>query len=220
MLETLALALCLEDVFGRDRFAVDPRLVGEVVGAVCEDLQWQELPSELIPTLALQRRLVGWLEGSGRAVRKRPRVQRESGCILLYQASRDGFEPAEFHRCCDNMGATVTVAKSGENVFGGYTSMSWGENMSRTDPYAWKFSLVGPNGAAIKFPVKGAGWLAIASVENYGPVFGGFQLCPKREHKKSCDFQTNIYHNMSRGGSPLTGHARFEVDDYEVFGLC
>ena len=44
---------------------------------------------------------------------------------LLYRASRDGFAAAAFHSKCDNKGPTVTVVKSGNNIFGGFTEVSW-----------------------------------------------------------------------------------------------
>ena len=46
-------------------------------------------------------------------------------CSLLYRASTDGKTPADFHRCCDNKGPTLMLIKSGEYIFGGYTSKSW-----------------------------------------------------------------------------------------------
>ena len=46
-------------------------------------------------------------------------------CSLLYRASTDGSTPADFHRCCDNKGPTLVLIKSGEYIFGGYTSKSW-----------------------------------------------------------------------------------------------
>ena len=44
---------------------------------------------------------------------------------LLYRASRDGWAAANFHSCCDNKGLTVTVVKSGNYIFGGYTEQHW-----------------------------------------------------------------------------------------------
>ncbi|CDW77767.1 UNKNOWN [Stylonychia lemnae] len=62
---------------------------------------------------------------------------------LLYKATRDGFQPADFHRLCDNQGPTVSFIQSehGE-VFGGYTSVSWtSENKYSKDSEAFVFSL-------------------------------------------------------------------------------
>ena len=44
---------------------------------------------------------------------------------LLFRASRDGFAAAAFHSKCDNKGPTVTIVKSGNNIFGGFTEESW-----------------------------------------------------------------------------------------------
>ena len=45
--------------------------------------------------------------------------------LLLYRASRDGWASSTFHAYCDNKGPTVTVIKSGNNIFGGCTEQSW-----------------------------------------------------------------------------------------------
>ena len=45
---------------------------------------------------------------------------------LLFRGSRDGFAAAIFHSKCDNQGPTVTIVKSGNNIFGGFTELSWG----------------------------------------------------------------------------------------------
>ena len=46
-------------------------------------------------------------------------------CSLLFRASTDGHTHADFHRCCDNKGPTLLLIKSGEYIFGGFTSKSW-----------------------------------------------------------------------------------------------
>ena len=51
-----------------------------------------------------------------------------SGCEnwrLLFRASRDGFKATIFHSKCDNKGPTVTIVKSGDNIFGGFAEESW-----------------------------------------------------------------------------------------------
>ena len=44
---------------------------------------------------------------------------------LLFRASRDGFESETFHSKCDDLGPTITIVKSGNNIFGGFTDVSW-----------------------------------------------------------------------------------------------
>ena len=48
-----------------------------------------------------------------------------SSFVLIYRASRDGWASSRFHALCDNKEPTVTVVKSGDNIFGGYTEQSW-----------------------------------------------------------------------------------------------
>ncbi len=45
--------------------------------------------------------------------------------VVLYRASRDGWAASNFHSCCDSKGATVTVVKNGNYIFGGYTEQLW-----------------------------------------------------------------------------------------------
>jgi len=44
---------------------------------------------------------------------------------LIYKGSRDGFKAFDFHQNCDNRGATYTIVKSGNSIFGGYNPHSW-----------------------------------------------------------------------------------------------
>ena len=52
--------------------------------------------------------------------------------VLLYRASRDGWEASKFHVICDKQGPTVTVVKSRNYIFGGYTEQSWDGKFLRT----------------------------------------------------------------------------------------
>ena len=53
---------------------------------------------------------------------------------LLFRASRDGFAAATFHSKCDNKGPTVTIVKSGSNIFGGFTELSWNGKFMNKKP--------------------------------------------------------------------------------------
>ena len=44
---------------------------------------------------------------------------------LIYRGTRDGMTPNKFHENCDNQGPTITLIKTDENIFAGYTSISW-----------------------------------------------------------------------------------------------
>ena len=71
------------------------------------------------------RALMNWLEET-RAIEGITKANDK----LLYRASRDGWTASNFHSCCDNKGPTVTVIKSGDYIFGGYTEHEWkGKNL-------------------------------------------------------------------------------------------
>ena len=61
--------------------------------------------------------------------------------VLLYKATRDGFESKEFHDRCDNAINTVIVIRNNLNyIFGGFTVAKWGSNLGYiTD---WLFCLI------------------------------------------------------------------------------
>ena len=61
----------------------------------------------------------------------------EGEWLLLYRATRDGSTSGStcafaFHQLCDNIGPTVTVVKSGANVFGGFTERAWASKIANT----------------------------------------------------------------------------------------
>ena len=64
--------------------------------------------------------------GSARRVLEEQLIKPRTSFVLIYCASRDGWEASRFHANCDNKGPTVTVVKSrNNNIFGGYTEQSW-----------------------------------------------------------------------------------------------
>ena len=82
------------------------------------------LEKSVILTAAKDRRvLIGWIPLE---------YTLEGEWLLLYRASRDGFNASAFHERCDNIGPTVTVVKSGSNVFGGFTERAWASKIANT----------------------------------------------------------------------------------------
>ena len=96
--------------------------------------------------------------------------------VLLYRASRDGWDASDFHGMCNGKGATVTVVKSsGGYIFGGYTGVAWGESKSwKTSIASFLFSLKDHAGiGAVKMPIMSneTGY-AVCHHSSYGPCFG------------------------------------------------
>ena len=43
----------------------------------------------------------------------------------MYRGTRDGFKSESFRKLCGKRGSTLTIAKSGTNIFGGFTDIPW-----------------------------------------------------------------------------------------------
>ena len=66
---------------------------------------------------AQRHTLIDWLKGS--------LTSASHNYVLIHRASRDGWAASSFHQRCDLKGPTVTVARSGNHSFGGYTQAQW-----------------------------------------------------------------------------------------------
>ena len=45
--------------------------------------------------------------------------------VQLYGSNTHGWSTSSFHQNCDNKGPTFIIARSGNNIFGGYAEVSW-----------------------------------------------------------------------------------------------
>jgi hypothetical protein len=146
---------------------------------------------------------------------------------LLYRASRDGFKAADFHRLCDNKGATVTVIRSNEGyVFGGYADQSWNSSSHVASTSAFLFSLVRPSSSvAVKLPLNGKKTqYAMCCRSSYGPSFGGGCDIYVAD---SANTNSNSYTNLGTsyalpsgiedGETFFTGANYFQVSEVEVY---
>ena len=94
---------------------------------------------------------------------------------LLYRASRDGFDPKDFHSKCDNYPNTITIIQSMPGyIFGGYTQVCWTStpyDKCCYDEKAFLFSLLNKfNKPFISKVVNPSD--AIICNRKYGPRFG------------------------------------------------
>jgi hypothetical protein len=101
-------------------------------------------------------------------------MTKSSDGILLYRATRDGFNGKAFHSKCDGKGKTITIIKNNlDYVFGGYASSAWNSlGYYINDPNAFLFSLR-RDGVSFndKFTVKSTEH-ALCGNSSYGPIFG------------------------------------------------
>jgi tetratricopeptide (TPR) repeat protein len=90
---------------------------------------------------------------------------------LLYRMSRDGENATDFHRNCDNKGATLTLAETTKGYqIGGYTTLDWesdNNGKNKTDDLTFLFSL-----NQMKKYTKKNNSRSIYVYKNDGPGFG------------------------------------------------
>jgi len=127
----------------------------------------------------------------------------------------------DFHRQCDNKGATVTVIEDiGGYVFGGFTEKSWTsleDNFKRADK-AFLFSLHNHGGSgAVKMMVEGSEKkYAMLDHPEFGPSFGG--ICVRDQ----ANTKNNSFSNMHKwplgvDSKFFTGSKHFLAAEVEVF---
>ncbi|KAL9954735.1 hypothetical protein ACROYT_G042308 [Oculina patagonica] len=145
---------------------------------------------------------------------------------LLFRASRDGFAVKTFHTKCDSKGPTVTIVKSGNNIFGGFTEESWacqgGWTRCRD---AFLFSMANQHGLGpAKMPLKSQQQQnAICCGRLNGPTFGfGHDLHISDNANTNTTSYSNLGHSYEcpsgQQDTFFTGNRYFTVTDYEVFG--
>jgi hypothetical protein len=155
---------------------------------------------------------------------------------LLYRATEDGFAAADFHRKCDNKGATLIIIKSRDhpNVFGGFAAVNW-DSLSvilKIDPNAFIFSLINsenrPLIANCSYEAR-----AILCSAIYGPVFGGESgnreiLIYSNAHTQPASFTNfpvsfkadGLEKGTTRAKNFLAGSHQFFVSEIEVFQIA
>jgi hypothetical protein len=93
---------------------------------------------------------------------------------LCYRKTRDGGTSTAFHTACDYRGPTVTIIRTANRLFGGYTRLSWNQAAAYQyyDTSAFIFSLTSNKRyhqmgyPSSNFPAT------IYSNASYGPTFG------------------------------------------------
>jgi len=142
---------------------------------------------------------------------------------LIYRATQDGFEAANFHAKCDNKTNTLTVIKStNDNVFGGYSEQTWNHiGYYKADPNSFIFSLINKLNKPLK--IKWSQNHGIYCNSSYGPIFGGHDFYIADKSNTNTDSYSNLgihpdYVNGSNEArSFLAGSYNFQVSEIEVY---
>lgn len=146
---------------------------------------------------------------------------------LLYRATRDGFEAADFHSMCDGFENTLTVIRTTNDfIFGGFTEKAWQSTGGFvTDPNAFIFSLVNNEGRPLKVMCSKSGKNAINCSSEGGPLFGYDIVIESGSNVKqssySC-FGSSYTHpdypvGFDKAKNILAGSVSFQTTEIEVF---
>jgi len=141
---------------------------------------------------------------------------------LLYRGSRDGFYAKDFHKNCDDKGATLVVCKSAyhNKVFGGYASKSWSQVEDYIqDKQAFLFSVSNSTKHSIT-----NGDCALFGSSEAGPVFGaGYDLfiCSNsnlvEDSTSALGMTYQANDNLGNLTEYLAGGSSFMLQEIEVF---
>ncbi|XP_044181235.1 uncharacterized protein LOC114975468 [Acropora millepora] len=110
----------------------------------------------------------------------RPVAQSNGQWILCWRASLHGWAAKTFHSLCDKKGPTVTIVKdTNNNIFGGYTSISWQSlNQDVNDSKAFLFSLKNPTNNSSKLLQRHSSGsrYSVRHYTGWCPLFGNGDL--------------------------------------------
>ena len=136
---------------------------------------------------------------------------------LIYKGTRDGDDVKDFHKLCDEISPTLTLAQTKNgNRFGGYTSVALTKNSSDNgiyDPNAFVFSI----DKKYKYNTNNPSY-AVRSNASRGPCFG--DSCPFYIGNKFLTKNTSYSNPSNDYNCPpyvLTGAEYFTLDELEVY---
>jgi hypothetical protein len=136
---------------------------------------------------------------------------------LLYRSSSHGNMAYDFHRKCDNKGATISFIKTRENlIFGGFTSLNWDTsfNYGKHDPYAFIFSL----NLKEKYKISDADHVILCDPHLLCTYGQGYDICV-RDRFTSCyvNFPTSYGVEENPKNCINGGKCYFSVVELEVY---
>ena len=139
---------------------------------------------------------------------------------LVYDASRDGWNPESFHRAVDGKGAAIVLAttNAGEKI-GGYNPKGWAST-GGARPSVASFLYYSTNDSFQKLRKVGGGGLACAQDEpSFGVSFGPDGLVIGLQPGRENEAQSKLGPYFERGPDDLSSlcRGRSKLDDLKIF---
>ena len=143
-------------------------------------------------------------------------IEKKFTSELLFSTSKNGYQPSEFHRLCDNKGPTIIFIETKKGcIFGGYTELNWDTSgQYKTDESTFLFSI---NNKA-KYTRRNK-MCSVYCRKDLAPSFGGdgnpdfycMDTCKRGNLCSSNTFATPKELN--------NGDSSFEVKEMEVYQI-
>ena len=139
----------------------------------------------------------------------------------IFVMSINGSSSKDFHKYCDNQGATLTLLKTTKNkIFGGFTPLDWESKISNKidkNDQTFLFSL----NKMKKYDMINKEKRAIYCNANNGPYFGGRDFSIESNMKEGEIFANQHTNFLVNNNLDLTDgkgdHESFEIEDFEIF---
>ncbi len=152
-----------------------------------------------------------------------PMIESKDG-VLLYRATRDGFEASSFHSKCDGKANTITIIKTKDNyVFGGYTAASWESTSGyKTDAAAYIYSLRRNGVSNLSKHNVSSYQHAVCNSSSYGPTFGGghdLHICDMSNVNNGSYTKPNSYSGIPSNTYLAGTYNTWLTDEIEVFQI-
>lgn len=149
---------------------------------------------------------------------------------LIYKATRDGFGSGDFHKHCNNQGATLTLIqtrsrlsrKKHPTIFGGYTTIPWSSRYAfYSDPQAFIFLLI--ENELTRYNTRSQEEVAVSHNISTGPIFGldDIHICHRaNENNFSYSKFPKSYQDFEKDGLGRKTFSKtkfFSVAEIEVY---
>ncbi len=143
---------------------------------------------------------------------------------LIYRATQDGFDAADFHTKCDWAQNTFVIVLSDNKdfVFGGYTEQSWSGQGFKRDVNAFIFSFINEHGRPVVIQCQKPDE-AINCDQTTGPQFGKNDLRISGSQQLECSSSIGLSYRYSfnmlgfNDQYILNGKHSFKPKEIEVF---
>jgi hypothetical protein len=179
---------------------------------------------------------VGMFSGNGTLLNDEQKLNinklflKEKKWLLIYKATKNGFGANDFHRHCNNRGATLTLIKirhrfqikKHDSIVGGYTTIPWSSrNGTYRDPASFLFIL--SDDKLTRFNLRSPQTTAVIHNLNSGPIFGAddIHICHQanQNHSSFSKFPSSYEDTNAKGQKTLTKWKHFLVNEIEVYAV-